>query len=65
MLQPPSLKEITSRDYEHGGGFQKRDYRRASSRREKIQIIGAEEILDLPCGFFFRMAALLNLVASA
>jgi hypothetical protein len=31
-------------------------------RREKIWIIETEEILSLPCGFFFRMTTPFNLV---
>jgi hypothetical protein len=31
-------------------GYYKRDYTCASLRREKIRIIGAEEIFGLPCG---------------
>jgi hypothetical protein len=38
-----------------------RDYN-ASLWREKIWIIQTKEILGLPRGFFFRMAAPLNLV---
>jgi hypothetical protein len=55
------LKEISSRDYEHRGGY-KRDDTRTSLWREKIQIIGAEEIHGLPRGFLFGMVTPLNLV---
>jgi hypothetical protein len=36
----------------------------ASLRREKLWIIGAEEILGLPCSLFLGMAAPLNLIES-
>jgi hypothetical protein len=45
------LKETSSRDYEHSGGY-KRDYTGASLLRLEIWIIGVEEILDLPCDLF-------------
>jgi hypothetical protein len=42
-------------------GLQKGEYN-TSLWMEKIRIIRTKKILGLPCGFFFRMAAPLNLV---
>jgi hypothetical protein len=61
--RPAPLKEISSRDYEHSGGY-KRGYTGTSLQREKIWIVGAEEILGLPCSFFLRMTYPLNLIDS-
>jgi hypothetical protein len=58
----PPLKEISSRDYEHRGGY-KRGYTRITVREEPW-IIGAEEILGLPCILFLGIMAPLNLIKS-
>jgi hypothetical protein len=63
VLQPSPLKEISSRDYKHQGGFIK-DVTHASLRREKLRILGTEEFLSLPCSLFLKMTAPLNLVES-
>jgi hypothetical protein len=42
----------------------KKEVPHASLWREKLWIIGAEEILSLPCSLFLRMMALLNLIES-
>jgi hypothetical protein len=43
------------------GVRKERDYN-ASLQREKIWIIRMKKILSLPCGFFLRMVAPLNLI---
>jgi hypothetical protein len=56
VLQPSSLKEISSQDYKHRGGYT------PSLQTEKLWVLGTEEILGLPCSPFLRMTAPLNLV---
>jgi hypothetical protein len=60
VLQPSPLKEISSRDYKHRRGYKRGTH--ASLRREKLWILGTEEILGLPHSLLLRMMALVNLV---
>jgi hypothetical protein len=57
----PPYRNLVSRFTSIEGVTKERDYN-VSLQREKIWIIRTKDILSLPRGFFFGMAAPLNLV---